>query len=164
MQSPSPMRRRRLFSAALLACSFGIACSRSSKGERTIPALSHACATKLPAAEVDTIVKLLTGFAGDPRPELREAVAGALGRTGMPSARPSLRMLATDAFTTGGRICRTGTDGTERCSPDRPVRQAAEAGLERVREAEARRVEERERARRQATASPKNASPSPSPR
>jgi hypothetical protein len=123
--------------------------SGGGREERKIHALSHACATKLPVPEVDAIVKVLAGFAADPQPELREAVADALGRTGKPSARASLQILAKDAYVIkGSQICTKASDGTDKCSPNQPVRHAAEAGLERLREAEARRVEERERARR----------------
>lgn len=126
---------------------FGAWGSHRSGGQRKVSALSHACATELPSPEVDKLVKTLSGFATDPNPEVREAVAVALGQTGMPSARSSLALLATDPHAVAGSVCHKNPDGTDRCTPNRPVRQAAEDGLVRIREADARRAEERARAR-----------------
>ena len=118
-----------------------------SRMSREVDALSHTCATKLAPADTDDLVKRLAVLGANPDPGLREAVAIALGRSGAKSAVPVLTKLARDTYSTGGKYCVEASDRPEVCGPDRPVRRAAEEGLELVKKAESERAEERARAR-----------------
>ncbi len=120
--------------------------SFSSRMERDVPSLMHACDTRLTTAEADKVVDDLAPLARSSDPELRAALAATLGRAGRPRSRSALAALARDTFTRGGELCRTDAAGVSRCGPNRPVRQAAEDAIARLDETEKRRAEERARA------------------
>jgi hypothetical protein len=114
-----------------------------SSGEREIRSVMHACEGSLSAAERRTVADRLAKLGRDPEGELRAAVAAALGKTAEPTAEGSLRRLLRDTWDTGGRVCRTVGDKPEVCQPNRPVRLAAEDGLEALQAAERLRREQR---------------------
>lgn len=101
-------------------------------GERYVASIRSPCEGRLDDATMARSIQRAAALATHPDPGVREALAGLLGATGSPRARAPLRRLARDTYDAGGTVCTRKGDGAERCEPDRPVRRAAEEGLERL--------------------------------
>ena len=118
----------------------------SSSGDRQVISLTHRCEDSLDAAERKKLVSRLAALRGSPDPELRTAVAKALGRTGALAAKPLLGPMKSDVFDAGGQVCTSRGSKPAVCTPNRPVKLAAEEALEAIDEAEATRKESRKAA------------------
>jgi HEAT repeat protein len=96
---------------------------------RPVRPIEERCAHGNTLATRESLAKAIRGYAGERDVATREAVAVALGKLGVPAARPTLRRLLADPVT-GGRICTA--NATAECRPLYPVREAARRALDNI--------------------------------
>ncbi len=97
--------------------------------ETTVTSVMHVCEGRLDRREQSRVVARLGALAGSSEVVLRAAVAAALGKTGVPAAKPFLVALEKDRSQAVGQICTSVDSAPPVCGPDFPVRRAAQAAL-----------------------------------
>jgi HEAT repeat protein len=111
--------------------------SGTGEWSRAIRMLGRSCPAALSAAESAELAAALEPMLVEEDPELRAAVAAALGAIGSSSSLPALRPLVDDPYVIeGGQVCETTEDGVEECRPMRPVADAAREAVVRIEELE----------------------------
>jgi hypothetical protein len=110
--------------------------------ERPVRSVMNRCETRIPARAIEATVRRLAALAGDTDPQIRTAVARALGRIASPSARPALAKLTRDPYV-NGKICTTREGKPEVCEPHHEVARAAHEALEAIARTQKDRAEQR---------------------
>jgi HEAT repeat protein len=108
----------------------------SSSWEREVSSLGHECESVLLSDEAERLTQQLSPLARDDDPGVREEVAKTLGKIAAAKAIPHLEKLLEDRFQPEGvQTCDSGPDGKLiNCRSPYLVREAAQAGLERIAE------------------------------
>jgi hypothetical protein len=120
----------------------------SSSLDREIKSVMTTCETRIKARDIGAVVRRLAPLAADPDPEVREAVATALGYLGSPRARDTLKKLARDAFDNGGTVCTREAGKADVCERNLPVARAAREALDALKQADKERAEQKAKARK----------------